>query len=142
MKYSKATNYALHTMVYLMLADKGEAVGVEQLAKIQKLSPTYLSKILTKLVKAGLIESSPGAKGGYRIVKHSRDISFLNVIHAIEGKTTLFSCSQEHDDLGNENCLIEKVMVEAEEKMAKELDQKYIVDIARQVEANHVIMEQ
>lgn len=42
-------------MVYLMLADKGEAVGVEQLTKIQKLSPTYLSKIFTKLVKAALI---------------------------------------------------------------------------------------
>ncbi len=58
MKYSRATNYALHTMVYLTLTEKRESVGVEQLAKIQNLSPTYLSKILTKLVKAGLIEST------------------------------------------------------------------------------------
>lgn len=63
MKYSKATNYALHTMVFLTLAPKGKAIGVEPLAKMQELSPTYLSKILTKLVKAGLIESTPGAKG-------------------------------------------------------------------------------
>ncbi|GAE93516.1 Rrf2 family transcriptional regulator [Gracilibacillus boraciitolerans JCM 21714] len=38
--------------------------GVQELAELQHLSPTYLSKILTKLAKAGLIESTPGAKGG------------------------------------------------------------------------------
>lgn len=55
MKYSKATNYALHTMVFLTLNPKGKSMSVESLAEMQKLSPTYLSKILTKLVKAGLI---------------------------------------------------------------------------------------
>lgn len=135
MKYSRATNYALHTMVYLTLTPKGKAVGVDHLAKIQNLSPTYLSKILTKLVKAGLIESTPGVKGGYSIVRHSRDISFLDVIQAIEGKTTLFSCSLEHDDLKSGDCLIENVMMEAEKKMKEELDKKYIIEIAKQIES-------
>ncbi|MCM3033126.1 MULTISPECIES: Rrf2 family transcriptional regulator [unclassified Niallia] len=134
MKYSKATNYALHTMVYLSLMPKGKLVGVEQLAKIQDLSPTYLSKILTKLVKAGLIESTPGVNGGYSIVKHSREISFLDVIQAIEGKTSLFSCSREHEDAKNGVCLIENVMMEAERNMADELANKYIIDIAAKLE--------
>ncbi|MDF2039949.1 Rrf2 family transcriptional regulator [Cytobacillus oceanisediminis] len=134
MKYSKATNYALHTMVYLTLTPKGRSVGVEQLAKIQNLSPTYLSKILTKLVKAGLIESTPGVKGGYSIVSRSRKTSFLDVIHAIEGHTTLFNCSLEHEDFSNEDCLIEKVMIEAEKKMKDELNNKYIADIAKEIE--------
>lgn len=76
MKYSKATNYALHTMVFLTLAPKGKAIGVEPLAKMQDLSPTYLSKILTKLVKAGLIESTYGAKGGYAIMKRRKTFRF------------------------------------------------------------------
>lgn len=135
MKYSKATNYALHSMVYLALTPKGKSVGVEHLAKKQNLSPTYLSKILTKLVKAGLIESNPGVHGGYSIVRHSHDISFLDVIYAIEGKTTLFSCSLEHEQLsGNEDCLIENVMFKAEETMKDELNKKYIMDIAKQIE--------
>ena len=54
MKYSKATNYALHSMVHLAMASNNEAVRVEDLAKHKRLSPTYLSKILTKLSKAGL----------------------------------------------------------------------------------------
>ncbi|WP_249664467.1 Rrf2 family transcriptional regulator, partial [Lysinibacillus sp. D4B1_S16] len=55
MKYSKATNYALHTMVFLTHTPKGKSMNVETLADMQKLSPTYLSQILTKLVKEGLI---------------------------------------------------------------------------------------
>ncbi|MFD1736722.1 Rrf2 family transcriptional regulator [Bacillus salitolerans] len=141
MKYSRATNYALHTMVYLTLTPKGKSVGVDHLAKIQNLSPTYLSKILTKLVKAGLVESIPGVNGGYSIVRNSRDISFLDVIHAIEGKTSLFNCSLEHEDIKNGDCLIENVMVEAEKKMKDELNNRYIIDIAKQIESkkNHKI---
>ncbi|GAE29577.1 Rrf2 family transcriptional regulator [Alkalihalobacillus hemicellulosilyticus] len=136
MKYSKATNYALHTMVLLTLAQKGKAVGVEQLATAQNLSATYLSKILTKLVKAGLIESAPGVKGGYSLVKRSSEVSFLDVIYAIEGNTTLFSCSLEHETWSrNEACLIENVMIEAETKMKDELSKKTIVDIAKKIAA-------
>ncbi|PWU69838.1 Rrf2 family transcriptional regulator [Gracilibacillus dipsosauri] len=134
MKYSRATNYALHTMVYLTLTEKRESVGVEQLAKIQNLSPTYLSKILTKLVKAGLIESTPGVKGGYRIVRNYQEISFLDVIYAIEGKTTLFSCSLDHEEQRNEDCLIEREMINAEKKMKDQLDKTYIINIAKKME--------
>ena len=76
MKYSKATNYALHTMVFLTRNPKGKSMSVESLAEIQKLSPTYLSKILTKLVKAGLIESNPCVNGGYRISKRPKKFRF------------------------------------------------------------------
>lgn len=133
MKFSKATNYALHTMVYLADKPKGTSIGVERLAETQKLSPTYLSKILTKLVKAGLIESTPGAKGGYRLARKGDNITFLDVIHAIEGQTVLFYCSIYHDDdfSRNEECLIENAMIEAEEKMKESLDRKYIMDIAK-----------
>ena len=77
MKYSKATNYALHTTLYLCSVSSDKPVGVQQLAQKQGVSPSYLSKILTKLVKAELIESSSGANGGYRLKGRKEDISFL-----------------------------------------------------------------
>lgn len=122
-------------MVFLTLAPKGKAIGVEPLAKMQDLSPTYLSKILTKLVKSGLIESTPGAKGGYTILKKKEDISFLDVIQAVEGQTHLFRCSLEHDSfMPHDDCLIEQVMQDVEKKMQETLSQKRLVDIASQIE--------
>ncbi len=67
MKYSKATNYALHTMLFLAMDTPNKIVGVQELAEKQKVSPTYLSKILTKLVKEGMINSSSGVNGGYSL---------------------------------------------------------------------------
>lgn len=130
MRYSNATNYALHTMVYLMLQPRDTSVGVQELAEKQHLSPTYLSKILTKLAKAGLIESSPGAKGGYKVSKRKHGISFLDVIHATEGDTSLFDCSIHH-----EGCLIENVMRQAEENMKAELKSKLLIDIVKEAES-------
>lgn len=130
MKYSNATNYALHTMVHVMRQSEGEPIGVQELAEKQKLSPTYLSKILTKLTKAGLIESTPGAKGGYKVSRSKKEISFLDVIKAIEGDTNLFDCSLHH-----EGCLIESVMRQAEGNMKAELESKLLIDIVKMAEA-------
>lgn len=131
MKYSNATNYALHTMVHLIRLPKGSTMGVQELAEMQKLSPTYLSKILTKLTKAGLIESTPGVRGGYKISRSQNEISFFDVIKAIEGDTNLFDCSIHH----SEGCLIENIMRQAEENMKEELQTKLLIDIVKKVES-------
>ncbi|GIN77442.1 putative HTH-type transcriptional regulator [Bacillus paralicheniformis] len=129
MKYSKATNYALHTMLFLAAGAPNTFVGVQQLAERQEVSPTYLSKILTKLAKAGMIESASGANGGYRLKRNWEDISFLDIIHAIEGTASLFDCNLNH---GSE-CMIQKVMVSAEEEMENYLRQQKISDLAKKI---------
>ncbi|CAM4245254.1 Rrf2 family transcriptional regulator [Paenibacillus typhae] len=129
MKYSKATNYALHTMLFLVAASPDKPVGVQQLAERQHVSPTYLSKILTKLVKAGLIQSASGANGGYLLKQKKDDISFLDVIHAIEGTASLFDCTLNHSS----ECLIQQVMVEAENGMEDYLQNKKISELAAKV---------
>ncbi|TWT26013.1 Rrf2 family transcriptional regulator [Planomicrobium sp. CPCC 101110] len=132
MKYSNATNYALHTMVHIMRLPEGNTIGVQELAEKQKLSPTYLSKILTKLTKAGLIESTPGVKGGYTLSRFQKDVSFLDVINAIEGDTNLFNCSLHH-----EGCQIEKVMRDAEENMKEELANQLLSGLVERIEEQH-----
>ena len=127
MKYSQATNYALHTMLYFVSLPAGTTIGVQQLATIQRLSPTYLSKILTKLVKAGLIESTPGIHGGYKLVKNNADLSFLDVIHAIEGTATAFHCGA---GLQHDSCLIQQVMMDAEQQLEEYLKARKLVELA------------
>ncbi|MBS2770102.1 MULTISPECIES: Rrf2 family transcriptional regulator [Anoxybacillaceae] len=138
MKYSKATNYALHTIVYLALLPPGKTIGVKPLAEAQKVSPTYLSKVLTKLVKSGFIESGTGVNGGYQLIKDAKDITFLDIIHAIEGTTSLFNCGLDHTIHDRQNCLIETVMNEAEQKMEDYLRSQTIEHILQKVDKNIV----
>ncbi|WLR43816.1 Rrf2 family transcriptional regulator [Bacillus carboniphilus] len=124
MKFSKATNYALHTMLFLASSKNSKPIGVQVLAEKQSVSPTYLSKILTKLVKEGMITSVSGANGGYSLSHGWESISFLDIIQAIEGKSSLFDCY----DHGPE-CPIRKVMLSSEEKMEEELRRRTIADL-------------
>ncbi|WP_138754843.1 Rrf2 family transcriptional regulator [Paenibacillus sinopodophylli] len=127
MKYSKATNYALHTMLFLVAAGQSKPVGVQQLAEQQNLSPTYLSKILTKLVKAGMIESASGANGGYRLKRNWENISFLDIIHAIEGAASLFDCSLDHGP----QCAIQQVVLAAEAQMEQHLRNQTMAELVQ-----------
>ncbi|MCD1261146.1 Rrf2 family transcriptional regulator [Paenibacillus athensensis] len=126
MKYSKATNYALHAMMHLMASASSKPVGVQQLAKTLHVSPTYLSKILTSLVKARIIESASGVNGGYRLLATREDVSFFDIIQAIEGSGSLFDCNLGHPP---DTCLIQRVMTEAEQAMEQMLKQKKLIDL-------------
>jgi Rrf2 family protein len=132
MKYSQATNYALHTMLHFVALPQGKTIGVQQLAELQGLSPTYLSKILTKLVKAGLIVSTSGIHGGYRLTRNKADLSFLEVIHAIEGTASLFQGGTGHH---HDACLIEQVMMDAEQQMEAYLKERKLVELVDQLVA-------
>lgn len=130
MKYSQATNYALHTMLYFVAFPLGTTIGVQQLAELQEISPTYLSKILTRLVKAGMIESTPGINGGYRLRRNKADLSFLEVIHAIEGTASFFHCESGEAHHG---CLIQGVMAQAEQQMEEYLKERKLVELVGQL---------
>lgn len=130
MKYSQATNYALHTMLYFVALPPGTTIGVQRLAEIQELSPTYLSKILTRLVKAGMIESTPGINGGYKLMRNRADLSFLEVIHAIEGTASFFHCGSGE---AHQGCLMQGVMAKAEQQMEEYLKERKLVELVGQL---------
>lgn len=48
MKYTKATNYALHIVAYIIKNDDGKNISLYPLVNYFNISPSYLSKILTK----------------------------------------------------------------------------------------------
>lgn len=125
MKYSKATNYALHIVLYMIKYDKNDNLSLQPLANNFNISATYLSKILTQLVKAGIIQSTSGVNGGYSLRKKKDDISFLDIIKATEGTGALFNCDLQEDY----NCPIDKVMAEAENVMGKYLQNKKLYEV-------------
>jgi Rrf2 family protein len=55
-----------------------------------------LSKILQKLVRAGLLISEQGTNGGYRLARDPQDINALEVIRSIDGPIILTHCFTEH----------------------------------------------
>lgn len=124
MKYTKGTDYALHIMAYIIGQEGREKISLQPLAKHLEISPTYLSKILTQLVKANLIQSAPGVNGGYSLRKKRETITFLDVVQAIEGSGALFTC-----EMNEENCKLQNVMREAEHRLEGYLQSQTIYEV-------------
>lgn len=93
MKFSVGVEYALHCLLYLVGEDEKPVIAVNKLSEFQGISETYLSKTFTKLKKAGIVRSSSGVKGGYELARSAEDISFWDVIEAIEGSAYMFQCT-------------------------------------------------
>ena len=92
MQYSIGVEYGLHCLVYLIDIPPDATIGIKELSAFQGVSETYLSKIFSKLTKAGIVSSVPGVKGGYKLAKSPAEISFWDVVEAIEGATPIFQC--------------------------------------------------
>lgn len=57
-------------------------------------SPSYTSKVLSSLVKAGLLESHRGAHGGVRLARAPREITLLEIVEAAQGPLLGDYCAQ------------------------------------------------
>jgi Rrf2 family protein len=112
--------------------DKNDNLSLQPLANHLNISPTYLSKILTQLVKADIIQSTPGVNGGYGLRKKKEDISFMDVIKATEGNGALFNCELQEED----ECQIFKVMTEAENLMESYLQDKKLYEVVQNMKNN------
>ena len=129
MQYSIGVEYALHCLLLLIGIPPGESLGIRDIAAYLGTSDSYLSKVFTKLAKANIVSSMPGVKGGYQLARDPSEISFWDVVEAIEGTSPLFRCTEVRRDCvlfeGQEipdyiqcsPCTIKEVMGEAEQQM-------------------------
>ena len=86
----------LQSMMYLALRDgPPKPVPPRVIAAQLKVSPTYLAKVLGLLVKAGLLESHRGTRGGVRITLEPRTVHLLDIVEACQGKILGHYCTGE-----------------------------------------------
>ena len=69
MKLSTKGRYGLRAMVDLAVYSEKESVSISCIAQRENISESYLEQLAGKLKKAGLIKSTRGAQGGYRLAK-------------------------------------------------------------------------
>ncbi|WP_017473177.1 RrF2 family transcriptional regulator [Amphibacillus jilinensis] len=148
MQFSKSTDYALHALIHLAQVEGRNNIGVKELSAILSVSESYLSKIMSKLRKEGIVRAVSGVKGGYELAKTAEEITFLEVIQAIEGRQQMFECSnlnsKQHQLLAELHhieakvadrgeCLVKKVMDGAEQHLHQYLREhtiQFILDQA------------
>lgn len=102
MKITSSIEYATRLMVALARAHGGAPLPAERLAESDNVPADYVSQILVKLRRAGLVASHRGSSGGYALSRPPAEITLGQVVRAVDGDVFEDVC--EKYDGGNKDC--------------------------------------
>jgi Rrf2 family protein len=91
---SRKIEYGTRAMLYLASLPDGMTTSFREIARQMDIPGEFLAKILKTLVKAKLVRSTRGARGGYSLALPASQISFLDVIEAVEGPVSVNVCTE------------------------------------------------
>ncbi|MEU2449308.1 Rrf2 family transcriptional regulator [Streptomyces sp. NPDC012765] len=91
---SEGVEWALHSCVNLAWSGPDRAVSAARLAAWHGLPAAYLNKQLQALARAGIVTSTPGPRGGFRLARPLEAISLMDVVAAVEGPEEAFRCAE------------------------------------------------
>lgn len=129
--------WAIHCCSILAALPKDAYLPTKDLAEFHGVPKEYLSKALQALSQAGIVDTTLGPKGGYRLAQSAKEISFLDIVEAIEGRRSTFECTEirknnpcrsaKTKDSGP--CAIARVMYRADQAWRSELDKMKLSDL-------------
>ncbi len=78
------SEYALRAMICIARSPADRSISGREIAERTGVPAKYLSKILGDLVRGGLLESSPGKNGGFRLRGRAQDLALRDVLAPFE----------------------------------------------------------
>ena len=144
MKLGDGVEQAIHAVSVLGGIPENSVLSAAALAEFHGVSVSYLLKHLQSLSRAGILQTIPGPKGGYRLAKPTDQISLLDIVLAVEGPQPAFRCKEIRGNGPNPlppdrmtaPCQINAAMLRAERLYRNELRNVTIARINAQVMAD------
>ena len=95
MLFSTKAEYGVRLMIELGRQPGSTPISLNSVAEAEHLPLSYLEHLVAKLRKAGLVTSTRGAHGGYRLAKPAAEIRMDDVVQALEGQIAPMECFHE-----------------------------------------------
>jgi Rrf2 family protein len=89
---TEASNLGIHAMAYISSRGDEAPVTLREITDRLACSGSHLAKVLAKLTRAGFLESSRGAAGGYRLKTDPGETSILSIVETIDGPLPWTGC--------------------------------------------------
>lgn len=136
-----SVEYAIHALLWLVDSDE-KALSSRELAELQGISQSFLAKIFPKLEKAGIVAAREGVRGGYQLARPADEISFLDIVDAVEGEKPLFDCQEVRERCALFNgqapswatsgtCAVHAAMLQVEKAMREALAEQTLGAVAQ-----------
>ncbi len=133
MQVTREGDYGIRSVLYLSRQPFKKVSFVNEISEEYKIPRSFLAKILQKLVKAKIVRSSRGVKGGFSLARQARDITVLEVLEAIEGKLALNICVSDKKKCSfSKHCPSHLLWLNVQAKVVDTLKKSNFEDLARQ----------
>jgi len=120
----------LYGLAHLARGDvSGRWVPLSEICADHHLPRKHLAKIFQVLVRAGLLESARGSRGGFALARPPKRISLLEVIEAVEGRSD-GECLLASECEGLDACPVGRAIGEARTQRDRVLGRRTLADVA------------
>src|SRR5512140_1130554 len=133
MQLTREDDYGIRSVLYLARQPFKKISFVNEISEEYKIPRSFLAKILQKLVKAKIVRSYRGVKGGFSLTKQARETSVLDVLEAIDGKIAINICISDKKKCNfSRQCPTYNLWVNVQSKMVDVLKKTNFEELARQ----------
>ena len=131
LQVSRKVDYALRAVIHLANEEaNARACSVAEIAARERIPRQFLEKIVQQLIHTGLVRSRRGPHGGYVLGRPAHQMTFRDVIEAVEGPISLNVCVGEHADCSLMGaCGMERVWREGQRRVLELFEKTTIADV-------------
>ncbi|NLE75234.1 MAG: Rrf2 family transcriptional regulator [Chloroflexi bacterium] len=140
MRFSTREQYGLRAMARLSRFHGQGPVSLAEVAEAEGLPLPYLEQIMASLRRAGLVQSTRGAYGGYELGRAPEVITAGDIIRALEGSIVPIQCLGDcsHTSCAREaSCATRSVWEQVHDRLVETLDGITLADLQSPQPAPH-----
>jgi Rrf2 family protein len=132
MRLHRETQYALQALVFLAQQPSGAVHSTPEIAGDLHIPAGFLSKILQKLWRHGLVRSHRGRHRGYSLARPGTEIALREILESIEGGDLFERCLFWEDRCSRGHpCLLHPDWSQIKPQLLARFERKTLADLAR-----------
>ena len=117
MRLTTKGRYAVTAMLDLAIHSNSGPITLSDISQRQGISLSYLEQLFARLRKSGLVLSTRGPGGGYRLSRDAAEIAVVEVITAVDEYVDVMKCGGKGDCGGDGPCLTHELWEELSHKI-------------------------
>lgn len=123
MKFTAKSDYGIRALMDIAFSQSSKPIQVNDIAARQGIPERYLEQVMTALKKAGIVESTRGVQGGYRLARPADEIRMDQVVEALDGQFIPIDCTLFEKTCAEDstNCVIGEMWMDVKDSVKKVL---------------------
>ncbi len=129
MQLTQFTDYALRSLIYI--AVKGGGCTISEIASAYTLSENHLVKIIHRLSKEGIVNTTRGKKGGVNLACNPSELNLKDIVCLLESNFHLVPCfnAEKANCRIIPVCKLKRVLEEAKQQFLSVLAEYSLADL-------------